>query len=628
MKISSAVSKNIRLPVALSLLVALVIVAGSLQGAGVNLAAGGKGQNVQLTSGSAPNYVYQNGELWGGGSSGEKCMACSAQSLLQADTAQSIQPSQPVVPVDGDYTTSDTLFSVPGIYGDLGVTMSYDSQRAALNRATGGYSSLGWDWASPFSATLTFSGGDVTQNEDSGAQTDFAPATSDGCPTGDVQDYRHYTISSGSWNSTTPYCATQRVTEQLGKSTYGTYETIDNGGTDIDSTQIYSNTGQLLYQGDNENPFGLAYTQIPSSMTAGALCPSASATSCDEITDGTRITLAYLDGFGLIHQIFDPAGDAYTIAYDGDANVSSVTDPLGHVTTWGYSTTQTNVIYQHEMTSISTSPSSGVTHTQTIGYTNDMVTTTSDASSPSNGTIYQYIYGTDCGLVVTTTSPDSLPIDCVQGAQQVTDITYPDGEYDSDQYQFGELAANCLGTGTGGCWNFNYPSPPTAQNQWTVVNVGTPASSTAHVEIVYDDSWNVVQYLDPNYKLWNYMYNDNGSHNTDQLCWSADPSVTGFSIGVNDDTYSCSHAPAGAATDAYDANGNLVTQTDPLGNTTRYGYYTDGQLCWTAPPTASGSGAPCSGTSYTIPTGATAYSYDANGDVSVKAVNWADPRWT
>ncbi len=56
---------------------------------------------------------------------------------------------------------------------------------------------------------------------------------------------------------------------------------------------------------------------------------------------------------------------------------------------------------------------------------------------------------------------------------------------------------------------------------------------------------------------------------------------------------SCVHPPANTTTYTYDAFGHRLSATDPYGDTTRYGYYDNGLLCWLSPPTVTGAGSPC-----------------------------------
>jgi hypothetical protein len=113
-----------RLPLAIGLVCALSLVGGMLQQPqSVSLV---QLHGVQLASFSLGS-LYQPGELFGGGSSSAKCMACTGTELINADKAQSIQPGQAVNPLTGDFTTSETLFNLTTPYADMGVSLTYDA---------------------------------------------------------------------------------------------------------------------------------------------------------------------------------------------------------------------------------------------------------------------------------------------------------------------------------------------------------------------------------------------------------------------------------------------------------------------------------------------------------------------
>ncbi len=95
----------------------------------------------------------------------------------------------------------------------------------------------------------------------------------------------------------------------------------------------------------------------------------------------------------------------------------------------------------------------------------------------------------------------------------------------------------------------------------------------------------------------------------DEPCWTAPAGVAIPSSPT------CSKGPAadsGATFDTYDSAGDLLTQTDPEGNVTTYGYDQYGQRCWQAAPGVTvPTGASCADP----PPGSTHVSYDADGNV-------------
>jgi hypothetical protein len=204
-----------------------------------------------ITAGVHGTYAHPGaGELWGGTNPDENCVSCTVTGLLALNPAQSVAPGQPVDPVTGDYSTQDTLFSVPATYGTLGVTLTYDAQRAIAQAkkpatypyATGGAAGAGWTSSLTSSATLKI-------NERTGAQVFFyelgTSATqhdADGCKVtgkpGLYADFQKFTVPRTKTpttptgptakyvtGSTIAFCAARRVNAQLGYiSAFGGYE--------------------------------------------------------------------------------------------------------------------------------------------------------------------------------------------------------------------------------------------------------------------------------------------------------------------------------------------------------------------------------------------------------------------
>jgi RHS repeat-associated protein len=572
----------------------------------VTLATAGAHKDVALTSGGGVTNSEPSGAgpQWGGGSEVQNCTVCSPSGLLAHSGGQSTQPDQPVNPMIGDFTTTESLFSVPAIDGSLSLDLTYDSGAATAGRDYGGQAGLfGWGWSSEFSSGVSVSSGAVTVNDDNTAEVTFSPPTgSDSCPVGDYEDFQKYTVV----NSNTAYCAPNRTDAQLGWfSTYAFYQLDKSGGAAIATYNIY---GQLASQGNLFNTDAINFNY------QATQCGGTGIVKCYSATDSDNRTIkAGINGVGEVVDVTDPMGRQYTFGYtDGQGNLNSVTTPAP--ATSGTSTT--NYAYQvsaaspYQSDMISAEDPDGASHTEHISYYSyGMVQSVTDPS----GAATQYQYGdTDCATSISITS------DCTDGTQ-VTNVTYPDGELDQNEYADGLLIAAMWGaTNNGGAdtesYSFTY-TQPTASDQDTATQESVSGPNGLTATTLTDSQGNVVSFTDPNGNTTTSMYNDTGSNDLDELCWTAGPTV---SIPSN---ASCSNPPSGSTYFTYDSYGDRLTATDPLDNTTRYGYYTQagGMLCWEAAPTVTGAGGSCTGSSYpTTPNGAptdsTAYTYDANGD--------------
>jgi RHS repeat-associated protein len=207
---------------------------------------------------------------------------------------------------------------------------------------------------------------------------------------------------------------------------------------------------------------------------------------------------------------------------------------------------------------------------------------------------------------------------CVNSTQ-TTNVTYADGEVDQDTYSSSILLEDTYGpsyTGPGVVsWNYDWTFP-TAQNQPTTDVINYPDGATATA--VEDAAGQITSFTNAAGNYVNSMYNDTGGNDLDELCWSA---LQGVAVSASN---SCDSPPAGATTYTYDSTGHELSQTDPMGNMTRHGYYANGLLCWTAEPTVTGPGGPCAGStpSGAAPGGATAYEYDSYGDQTATIVDY------
>jgi RHS repeat-associated protein len=604
------------------------------------LNATGPHADIALTSGSTVQGVasYSQDELWGADNPAEKCTGCAAQSLMDEDSAQSIQPDTDVDPFTGDFNTSMDLFSVPTVGGDLEMSLNYDAQRAATEQSSNiqyAYSTpgpFGYGWQSTANASVGEDGfGDLFFNEPNGAGVNFYTTSSDGCestaPPGTAsqgnyvsdQDYQKYTVST----STVPYCGAYRVDAQAGYVPASRSFVLDlEGGKQVEA---YNEFGQLASSGTYDDPAAIQYAYTPSYGNGGpSNCSGTGVAECFVETDSSDsrsvlVKEAGPDFNGPASDIFDPYGVEYSVAFtDGSQNLNAITNMSASnnpTTRWGYSTGGNGAL-NHEMTDI-IDPDGNL---ETITY----ATSGSGTPGPFNSGMVASItdgtgqYPTDYSYAYANCVTSN---DCWNG--QTTTVGYPDGEQDQDNYAEGQLTYNCYGTNLQNnqdvCWQFSLPDTNETQEGWATETIKVSAEPNESAYVVTDTAGDVVQYTDPLGNTTNMMYNDNGRNDFDSLCWEAPP---GVAIGSG---ASCTSPPSGSTSYTYDSAGNQLTETDALGNATHDGYYANGMLCWEAPPTVTTAGSSCSGSSPSgAPMGSTAYTYDPDGDLGTTVVDYGD----
>ena len=579
---------------------------------------------------SAGFVPYAPGEEWGGGSPVDKCVACTSQGVLSEDTARSIQPGQDVDPTTGDFTTDMTLLDIPTAAGHFGISLTYDAQRAMQearhHTAWPGNipGPFGWGWSSDLSASVIARSATYTVDQANGSITTFtkmgSTATthvihSSTCPSGDFHNPAKYTLTS----STLEFCASARTDASFGTfSPFAYYQLDVSGGRAVD---VFAGaSGKLASDGNLQNAAAINFT-YDTVLATTSHCPKTSPTSCtmiwDTVSTPARRIVAETNAYGIVTTVFGPTGEQWQMGYtDSQAHLNTVTTPTTNVTNYSYAVSATATKgYNDEITKITDPDTNGTT----IVYAAGMVTHTENSEAES--TDYSYTRTncasstTGCLESHTATHPTGLL------TQQVR-VTYPDGETDFNQYLGGLLISNCYGA-LGACpgssgirenWTFSYTYNATGTGKETIALPTTTPHTSRLAAIYTDQADNIYAYLDPYGNEWHYAYNDSATHDLPELCWSSPPSVTVSGMP------SCASPPSGATTYAYDTDGQQTSTTDPLGNVTRTAWYDNGQKCWSAPPSVTGTGSNCTtmGAGTTpgskVPSGATVYHYDRDGN--------------
>lgn len=553
-----------------------------------------------LQSAIGSTAPYQPNELFGGGATQEGCSVCSPSAVLAESGGQSTSADQLVGTVLGDYTTSLQLFDVGAVDGSLSLDLTYDSGLAEAEEQSDVFpSGFGYGWSSNLSNGISIVGNDVYIDDANTSQIMFTVDPGGGtCPSGDDSSYLKYT----GLGSTDDYCAARRVDAQLNyASTYGIYQVNQSGGRSTEDFNVY---GQLAYQGNLANTSAISWNE--DEAPGSGKCPSTWGGTCWAITDTSGRSMTAEFAYGLVGSVIDPLGRTYAMAYDttnGLVNLTSVSkpppwngSPQGPITT-NFSYSDAASPYSAELTMVEPPGEAQWINYSSTGMVSQLVDGTGQ-----NVTNYSYT-DTNCATLSET---------CSSGTQSTT-VSYPDGEVDVDSYNDSMLMSDQFGaSATQGAsdtedWDFGYVWP-TGSNQDAPISQDVAGPQGLTAVITSDEAGDITSYTDPNGNVTSAMYNDTGSNNLHEMCWLALP-------GVSTSGATCTSPPSGSMSYTYDNFGDVLSQTDPLGNVTHSAYSsTTGLLCWTAPPTVSTSSTSCSST----PTGATTETYDSYGNLNSK----------
>jgi RHS repeat-associated protein len=576
----------------------------------------------------------------GGADGSRPCFACALKSL--GYSAQGFD-GDPVNTADGDYTESIPIVSIPGLGPNLSFTVTYDSQLAQTQTEaalvagrTSPPGPLGWGWSANSSMSLSGtspSGGDITVNEEGGAQVTFVP------------EYTGVTVTGGSCTTTSStqcFVASESDVTAVLEETLGTSDTYQfsrNNGLDVYN---FNSSGQLTSISDAN---GYAET-FSYGTTSGTNC-SASGTACDTETDAAHRTLdiVYSTSTNLVSKVIDPAGRTWSFAYDGNGNLISITNPRSGVESFGYDTASANPTMVHNMTTL-TEPNgqsggddvgdhlsiayeeSGTSSSAPLGYVisqtdpvglyttfsyagNNMAATgtttitqflTTTSTSPQSESEDEYVQGVLVAHVdgVNTTHPETTSF--VRNAQLMpTQVTDPNSHVSEATYDGnGNLLTST--DASSNTWTYTY-------NSFNEVLTATPPSGSSQPETIntYDADGN---------QETSAQHPSSGSNltTTDHLCESATCSVSGNSYQQGE-IESTTDPRSNATTFTYDTYGDQTSSTDPLRDDTTDAYTSIGQLYCSTSPKATAASVVCPSSPSTRVANTTSLTFDSSDTV-------------
>ena len=335
---------------------------------------------------------------------------------------------------------------------------------------------------------------------------------------------------------------------QLGKTSSGSFVFEAQGGRQTTDLDMYGNPTS---EGNAQSGTDIHFTFGVSPGTGA--CPNKTgAVNCTLITDGAGRSTAIVNGPISIGGVQDPLGRYYSFGYtllNSHYELTWIADALSETWTLAYAGGSGTSIYQYDMTSI-TNPdavTSGVSY-NSVG----MAATTTDGFGSSHTTQYAYT-NTAC---TPASCGGSVPL------TQHTQVTYPDGEIDVDNYYAGLLISDSFGQGNNSgqpyfdsaSYNYNLPTAAEGHVTESVVAPGTRGRALTTV-VTTDAMGDVLSVRDPNGNVTTNSYNT--SNLFDEPCWSAPP-------GISTSGATCGTRIPGRTNYTFDSYGDLTSVTDPL----------------------------------------------------------------
>lgn len=458
---------------------------------------------------------------------------------------------RPVNCATGVFWHEFTDVAVPGRGVPLKLTRTYSSINAEVDGP------FGHGWSSSYDMALSIDGetGAATVHEEGGSSVVF-PAT------------------EGGGFETPP-----RVLASLVHNGDGTYS-FSRFSDHIE--YVFGEDGKLLREVDRNGEA----TQL--TYSGGKLT---------DVTDPSGRTLTFAYSGAHVSSVTDPMGRVTTFTYDGEGDLVEATDPLGRA--WGFAYDS-----QHRMLTM-TDPRGGATSNtydsagRVVAQTDPMGRETDfayegDPTSPEGGTtrmtdprgdltLYQYrnleLASVTRGYETADQATTSYRYDPT--TLGVTQITDPDGYAANNAY---DIHGNLLETTNQDGWSTQYEYGPGDE----VVAATDPRGTTTTFE--YDSNGNLLERSTP-------------------LLGGGEEAHTLYSYEAAPGEITKVTDPDGNSTRiGYDSHGNRVSVADPDGNETTFEYNLDGELTGTVSPAGNATGGDPSAHH-------TVYAYDAAGQL-------------
>lgn len=519
----------------------------------------------------------------------------------------------PIDCVTGNYTETQTDLSIGGRGVGLDLTRTYNAQLAAKASSAG---TFGYGWSSSFSdhlaiekaskaATLVQANGSTVQFSEGSGGSFKAPAWSADTLTGSseagytvtLEDETKYAFSGSSGRL-------ESVEDHNGNKTTLSY---NEKGQLVTITDPASRTITLTYNSEGlvesaKDPMGhvVKYAYASGNLTSVTL-PGETNPNWRFKYDLSRRITAMLDG----------RGGETTNVYDSSSRVTSQKDPLGHVTKFEYEPFETKITNeatgavtlekfnsQDLITSITHGYGTTSATTETVAY-NEAGEPTSVTDGDEHTTTYEY---DGAGNRLKTLDPEGRETKWTyNGTHDVMSMTRPNGEKTTIERD-------------------SHGNP-------TVISRPAPGSATQETTFEYDSHGDMASMTDPLGRKWTYEYDNKGDRTSE-----SDPEGDKRTWSYNEDSQDTSSvSPRGnvaggepakyTTTIERDAQGRPVNITGALSHATHYSYDADSNLISETDPNGHEANieynADNEPTKLTLPTGATRETgYDGAGQVT------------
>lgn len=501
------------------------------------------------------------------------------------------QPSaaDPVNVIQGNFWESWSDLSVSGRGPGLGWARSYSSSRASIDGP------LGFGWSASYFMTIGKASGVATITQENGSVVRFAAIGAEWAAPGRV-DAALVEHPDGSWTFT------RQGTQVFEFSAVGRLTAMkDLSGN---TTALGYTAGVLSAVTDSS---GRALTVTWSGGRVQKVTGPSAVLATGASPTLVEVTYGY-DGAGNLTTVTDPAGGVWTFGYDGSHRVTTVREPRHHVlgasapVVENHYDTGGRVDWQEDRMDRRT----------TFSYTSNTTTVTDPAGKV---VVYEHANGICTGIIRDPGANQSrwvYQIDPVTlGRTKVTD---PNGKVTTATYDTrGRRRSVTEPAGTTTITytpeglpatitdamnvTTTYSYDPGTDRLRTVSRPVTPGAGTATTTLNYGDAGNpamVTSVVDARGKTWTMTYNANGD-----LVSSTDPTAKQTTWTYNAIGWPLSTvAPAGNAgggvpaqhTTAlrYNTRGEVLAVTDPLGAVTEYDRDPSGNVTAQRDPVVSG----------------------------------------